>query len=105
MSIEGGLNQESMERTVLVDVLKTRGIEDVEARELLVAWTEKQEQKVESAGTREAQIQFEIDRAELYIESGFKDDGAQALEDALTIATQEGLEDLVKLIEEKLSSI
>ena len=104
MSMESGPNQESMERDVLVDALKTKGIDDVEARELLVAWTEKQEQKVETIGTREAQIQFEIDRAELYIEAGFKDDGIQALEDALTIATNEGLEDLVKLIEERLST-
>jgi hypothetical protein len=105
MSFEAPNNNELVERSVLVDALKTRGIEDSETRELLIRWTEEQERKVEELRTREAQIQFEINRAELYIDSGFHDEGRGALEDALIIASQEELGELVEMIESKLSSL
>lgn len=101
--MEGFSNQESVSREVLVEVLKERGLDDIETREMLIRWTEEQERIVEQEGTREAQLNFEIQRAELYLDAGFVDDGRQALEDALTIAVQEGLDSFVDQIEQKLS--
>ncbi len=102
---EEALNQVSLERLILVAALKTKGIEDTETRGLLVAWTEKREQKVEQAGTREAQVEFEIERAELYKEAGLVDEALVAFEDILTIVTNEGLEELVIKIREKIFSL
>jgi len=98
-------NQESQERVTLIEALRTKGIEDKETLEMLIAWTEKKEQEVERIGTREAQLDFEIDRAELYREAGLIEEALQALDDALMIATNEGLGEYSKKIEEKIASI
>lgn len=103
--MEGIPNQELVSREVLVGVLKERGLDDAETREMLIRWTEEQERIVEQEGTREAQLNFEIQRAELYCDAGFIEDGRQAFEDALTIAIQEGLDSFVNQIEQKLSTL
>ena len=98
-------NQESQERADLAEVLKTKGIEDKEVLEMLIAWTERKEQEVERIGTREAQLNFEMERAELYLKAGLIEEAIQALDDAYSIASKEGLSEYVKKIEEKIASI
>ena len=98
-------NQESQERADLAEVLKIKGIEDKEVFEMLSNWTERKEQEVERIGTQEAQLEFEIERAELYLEAGLIQEAIQALDDAYIIASNEGLSEYVKKIEEKIASI
>lgn len=105
MSYESFSHNESVEKATLIALLKERGIDDGETKEMLVRWTEEQEKKVEALGTREAQVEFEIERAELYLDSGFREEGVQTLEDALMIAAQEGLDELAEKIENKLSAL
>jgi hypothetical protein len=94
---------EQNEKQALIDVLKTKGLEDPESKELMIAWCEKKEAEVTAEGSREAQINFEIERAELYQESGNAEYAMSAFEDALMIAVNEGMEELVQKIEEKIT--
>ena len=57
-------------KDAVILVLKNLGIENTGARELLVKWTEQQEQKAEALGTREAQLDFEFEKAEIYFSLG-----------------------------------
>ena len=77
MSIEGIENSDA-EKTVIVEALRDKGIEDESTRELLIAWVEKKEKELESitdvAEHREAQIKFEVERAQLYADAGFMEE-------------------------------
>lgn len=104
-------NQESIEslKQRVVEALRQKGLEDPESIQLFTEWAKKQEAQVESAGSveqsREIQIRFEIERADIYNDAGFKSEAAVALEDARTIASNEGLDSLQKEIEQKLNSL
>ncbi len=98
-------NPEQLERQTLIETLRTRGFEDAESKQLMIAWCERREAEVSAEGTREAQVNFEIERAEIYQEAGSIEDALVALEDAFTIATQEGLDELAHTIEEKIASL
>ncbi|MDB5254052.1 MAG: hypothetical protein JWL80_118 [Parcubacteria group bacterium] len=69
MSFESGPTPEQ-ERAVIAEALKTKGIEDPETGELLIAWTEKKEAETFADGSVTAQVQFEIERGKLFIEAG-----------------------------------
>ncbi len=100
--MEGVPNNESVDRAQLVELLKTKGFEDPEARLLLNAWTKEQEDLVESLDVREAQITFELSRAQLYFDSGFMGDSLQTLYDALYVAQQENVPEQIKIVEKKM---
>ena len=90
------------ERTdIIAHAIRTFGFENPDARKLLDEWIIGQEQYVESVGTREAQLDFEIGRAELYFNAGLKEQALEALEDAGYIALEENMSDYRKLIFEK----
>src|SRR4051812_22887601 len=76
---------ESIDRTRVVEILKAKGFEDPESREIMIAWSEKREAEVSAEGTREAQVNFEIERAEIYRDAGNIEYAAGAYEDALMI--------------------
>jgi len=103
--MEGTPNNESVDRGQLVELLKTKGFEDHETQRILNAWTKEQEDLVESLGIREARITFELNRAQLYFDSGFMQDSMQALHDALYVAQQENLSDQIKLVEDKMGEL
>jgi hypothetical protein len=88
-----------------VQLLRERGSDDDEARESLIAWTVEKEKMVNELGTREAQIDFEIERAELYAAAGFNEDARMVLDDALMIAEQEGLDGYKEKVARKLLEI
>ena len=93
----------------VIEALKAKGLEDPESIQIFTEWAKKQESQVESAGSieqsREAQVRFEMARADIYNEANFKEEATIALEDALTIATNEGNTSLQQEIEQKLNSL
>jgi hypothetical protein len=101
MSMEQPPNPESEERAVLVEALRTKGIEDEETRELLIAWTEKQKADAFEIGTREAQVRAELNTAALYAEAGFTKAAQESLVDAYYQAHEDQLEDLEDEIAQK----
>ncbi|MBX4200355.1 hypothetical protein KW790_02770 [Candidatus Parcubacteria bacterium] len=98
-------NPETSNREILIEALKTKGLEDPETREMLIKWTEDKENEVEREGTRDAQINFELERAQLYLDAGYTDDAMQTLKDAMDIATNENRDDLVELVQQKIDSL
>ncbi|MEN9405405.1 MAG: hypothetical protein RLY47_364 [Candidatus Parcubacteria bacterium] len=85
--------------------LNKNGAEHPETLELVVAWTISREEAVD-AGPQETRNQrsvlFNIDRAQLYVAIGDLDEAENCLYDAKDQAQQEGLEDFVVQIDEKL---
>jgi hypothetical protein len=83
MSSEGVPNSESIDRQILIEALKSNGIEDPETRELLQKWLAQKETEAMETGSRKSQIEFEIQQAEIWIESGYADYAADLLEETL----------------------
>lgn len=54
-------------RSRVVEALKIKGIENREAKELLVEWTKQREAEANKINTSRANIEVNIDRAQLYI--------------------------------------
>ena len=95
---------EKLLRDQVVDGLRSSGIENPEVKEKLIEWTIKQEEKVESAGrTVEARVNFEIERARLYHESGYGGEALETLEAVLYVAEQEKRDDLAEKISDEIS--
>jgi hypothetical protein len=76
----------------LIEGLRTKGIEDVEVKDLLDKWTKREESKVPK--TAEGPIEFNIKRARLYYSAGYIEEGIKVLEDALEQAWNEQTMDL-----------
>lgn len=75
-------NKENSEQQ-LIRLLKEKGIEDPEVRNLLDSWTREQEKQVEQSDDYEfEQIQFNLRRARLYFEAGFVENAFENFEDA-----------------------
>ena len=73
-------NEESPEQQ-LVRLLKEKGVEDPEARNLLINWTLEQEKQVEQSDDYHLeQIQFNLRRARLYFAAGYVDEAFENLE-------------------------
>jgi hypothetical protein len=91
-------NREDSEQQ-LARLLKEKGVEDQETREMLRNWTLEQEKIVdESADRFTASIQFNVKRARLYFDAGFLDESFESFEDAATQALNEQRFDLYQEI-------
>ena len=88
-------------RDIAVEALKNLGFENAEARKLLTEWAIEQEQKAESIGTREAQLDFEMERVQLYFDAGLQDEALQALNDVRDIAIEERADEQLQRISRK----
>ena len=99
------VSQPENSREHISALFKERGIDDAEARDLLTQWTISKEAEVEKVGTREAQIDFEIERAQLYKDAGFDLIAFQTLEDALIIAEHEELKEYVLKINSLMDEV
>ncbi len=89
--MEGIPNQERIiDKSEVMDEIKTKGIEGPGVRELIEQWTIQQEKIAEEFGTSESSINLNIDRADLYLATGDKEGALEALEDARLHAHQEG---------------
>ncbi len=84
----------SQEELQLIAKLKERGLEDAEAKQELLAWTEAQEAKANETNTSRANVEMNIKRAKLYRAAGFKAGAWDVLESVRMQAHNEGEADL-----------
>jgi hypothetical protein len=100
---EGGENK--IEKATVLDLLRAKGFEDGEAKEAVMRWTEQREAEVNAINTSRAAIEFNIERAELYIAVGDKEGALDCLHDARMQAHQENEGALYADILEKMDEI
>jgi len=90
----------------LARLLKERGVEDAEVRELLDTWTREQVKQVEQSDDYPLeQIQFNLRRARLYFEAGLVDAAFEDFEDARTQAWNEQREELYQAIVKEIAEL
>lgn len=80
-------------RDEILEKAQQLGYESPEVKELVVQWTEEQEQRVEKRGFAE-RIKFELERGELYFKMGLFDDAYESACAAMEQAEQFGSEEL-----------
>lgn len=100
-------NKESLEQQ-LVRLLKEKGVEYLETREFLDAWTREQEKQIEQSTGEEysiAQIQFNLKRARLYFEGGYAEEAFENFEAARMQAYNEQRDELYQAIMEEMDKI
>ncbi|HLB95572.1 MAG TPA: hypothetical protein VJK26_01560 [Patescibacteria group bacterium] len=98
-------NEESPEQQ-LVRLLKEKGVEDPEARNLLINWTLEQEKQVEQSDDYHfEQIQFNLRRARLHFKAGLVDAAFENFEAALTQAWNEERDELYQAIMKEMDEI
>lgn len=73
----------------LTRLLREKGIEDPEVKDLLIQWTIEQEKRVEGSGDSESPIRFNLRRARLYFEAGYTEEAIENFEAARTQALNE----------------
>ncbi|MCC7160139.1 hypothetical protein IT399_00200 [Candidatus Nomurabacteria bacterium] len=78
-----------IQKNEVLELLKTKGIENPEVKKLVVQWTIQQEEFATQEGTTTAFINFNIDRADLYLAIGDIEGALDALDDARRQAYQE----------------
>lgn len=104
-TFENQENKESAEQR-LVRLLKEKGVEDPEARNLLDSWTREQEKQVEQSDDYHfEQIQFNLRRARLYFKAGYIEESIENFEDARMYAWNEQREDLYQEIMEEMDRV
>ena len=96
---------EQISKRQLIQLLKEKGIENLEVKEILIKWTKEQEKKVEESDDSEAPINFNVQRARLYSEAGYYKEAYENFEAARTQAYQEGRDELCQKITEKINEI
>ncbi|MBI2446700.1 MAG: hypothetical protein HYV51_02660 [Parcubacteria group bacterium] len=89
--------QESAEQR-LIRLLKEKGTEDPETRELLDAWTREQEERIEEGNDPAAKIEFNFKRARLYFDAGYVEEALENLEADRMEAWNENREELYEAI-------
>ena len=98
-------NQESFEQR-LTRLLKAKGIDDQETKELLNNWTSEQEKQVEHSDDYQAeQIQFNLRRARLYFEAGYIEEAFANFEAAREQAWNERRDELYQSIMKEMGEI
>lgn len=97
-------NEENLEQQVII-LLKEKGVEDPEARDILIRWTIEQEIQVENSNDPEAPIQFNLRRARLYLEAGLTEGAFENFEAAQTQAQNEHKDELYQAIEKEINEI
>lgn len=73
--MEGMPNQDhnkKIEKQDLVNTLLSKGFEDPEAQTMLGAWITEKQREVNLKNTVRANIEFELERAELYYTTGYE---------------------------------
>ncbi|MFA6197788.1 MAG: hypothetical protein WC734_01360 [Patescibacteria group bacterium] len=98
-------NPESSEQT-LVRLIKDRGVEDPEVRDLLTGWISAQETEVGSSGDYAiAQVRLELRRANLFFQAGYADAARESFEAAKLLAANYRRDDLYIAIGEEWDGI
>jgi len=94
-----------IEKIEVIRLLKERGLDNPQTRELLMEWTIEQEIEVEIKNNPAAQINFTIDRTEMYLAIGDIEGALDTLDDARRQALQENETDLYNKIMNKMGEI
>ncbi len=90
-------NKESTEQH-LARLLKEKGAENSETRNLLDIWTREQEEQVEKENNPVAAIELNLKRARLYFAAGYADEAFENFEAARMQAWNENREELYQAI-------
>src|ERR1035437_8525305 len=99
-------NQErKIEKSEVIELLRTRGFEDPEVKESVTQWTIQREALVTQEGTATASIIFNMDRADLYLAIEDTEGALETLEDARLQAHQENEMELYNQIMAKMDEI
>lgn len=94
-----------VEKGAVLEAIRTKGLEDPETMALVVRWTKEREEERNRAASPRVGIQFEIDRADLYIAAGDIGGAIEGLEWALEHARGENQTDLYEKIKEKIERL
>jgi len=97
--------KEKIEKEKVLEMLKTKGVDDPETKTLVLQWTKEREAVVAKENTSRAAIVFNIERSDLYVAANDIEGAIECLESALTQAEQENEEKLRKEILEKIESL
>ena len=105
MGESGFENIESAEQR-LTRLLKEKGVEDPEVRELLDKWTREEEARVEQSDDYHLeQISFNLKRARLYFAAGYVDEAIENFEAAQIQAWNEQKSDLYQEITDEIEKL
>jgi len=86
-------------------MLRANGLEHPETKNLMLKWTKQQEMLVVKENVSRAIIIFNIERSDLYLAIGDKDEALDCLEDARLQAHQENETELYSQIMKKMDGI
>lgn len=96
-------------REEILEALKTKGLEDPETKEWLLAYIEESRLEVEKITSKKehyrASIECSINNAQLFYEAGYIQEAFDDLVDTLEIAYQAGEDDLCEKIKTLLEEI
>lgn len=90
-------------RQNVVNILRRKGIDNQGARDRLLEWIKREEEKIPD--NEEAQIQFIIEQAEVYKEAGLIPEAVEEFYEALEFANQARKKELYKKIILKLDEL
>ncbi len=96
---------ESEEKRIAA-IIKSKGLEDQEARDAYIAWCSEQEEASDRAADRAlASIEYEHKRALIYFWAGFMEEAVIAFMDAIQIAEGEGRYKLSQKMAEEMDRL
>lgn len=99
---EGG---PKIELSYLCEKIRERGLNDPEVKDLIGQWCDGEQAMVDANPTVEARVEFEIRRAEIGRAARDLEGAVRTLEDALTVAEEEGHGELCARISEMLKEL
>jgi len=100
-----GQERPKIEKEEVLAAIRAKGIEDPEVKALILQWTKEREDERNRAQSARVVVQFEIDRADLYIAAGDIEGAIESLERASELAYGEREMDLRDTIEEKIERL
>lgn len=91
------------ERLAVSDLLKERGLEDLEAKNLLNKWLDENQKKVEEGAI--SNLEFNISWAELYRDAGMTDEALESFEQAAELAWQENNDEVHDCLQKEIEKL
>ncbi|MDR3519880.1 MAG: hypothetical protein P4L63_03280 [Candidatus Pacebacteria bacterium] len=89
--------ERKIKKSEVVELLKARGIDNLEVKKFFMDWTLQRERETDK-GTPRDRIIFNVERAEVYLAIGDNEEFLNALDDALRQALQHNEADLYNQI-------
>jgi rhamnogalacturonyl hydrolase YesR len=98
-----------IEKAKVLEMIRTKGLQDPETMDLIHAWTLEQEQQVALENTPTATLRFDLERVDLYLAAGDVEGALEFLENPETglfyAALQQGDQEICSLVEVKIKEI